>query len=297
MKSNSRRDFFKQAAGFCSVAVTAPFIRAGKAVAARLKERGDNYVGMFYDATLCIGCKACETACKEANGLPVEPDPLGIWDAPHDLSAKTMNIIKLYRDDHTHSFVKRQCLHCVDPSCVSACPTTAMVKGSNGVVVWDRDACVGCRYCQMACQFNIPKYEFEEQYGQIVKCELCSKNGLLGLGQTACTNACPTEAVIFGKQKSLLKIARKRLAANPEKYSGKVYGEKEAGGTGVLYLAGVPFEKLGLPDFPPYSNARVSEGIQHTLYQNMAAPIVIYFGLVLVAFKNLRKKLKKEREE
>lgn len=145
----------------------------------------------------------------------------------------------------------------------------------------------------MGCPFNIPKYEFDSNYGKIVKCELCAKNGLLGLGKTACTTVCPTGANIFGKQKDLLKIAKNRLHSNPEAYNGKIFGQFDSGGTGVIYLAGIPFEKLGFPRLPEYSSARISEGIQHTIYYNMIAPILIYIGLAFIAFKNLRLKNKK----
>lgn len=291
--NNSRRGFLVKIAAAGTGIIASPFLSAKKAIAEKIKRRGDIDVGMLYDATKCIGCKACETACKQANYMPPEYGPEGIWDAPRELSSKTLTVIKLYKRENEQSFIKRQCMHCVDPACVSGCPTTALVKEANGVITWDKDACVGCRYCQMGCPFNIPKYEFESDYGQIVKCELCSKNGLLGLGETACTTACPTGANIFGNQKELLKIAKKRLHKNPKKYNGKIYGEFDSGGTGVIYLAGVSFDKLGFPSLPEYSSARISEGIQHTIYYNMIAPIIIYITLSLIAFKNLRPKNKK----
>lgn len=290
MNNIERRNFLKKMAGGLGCAIIAPVVETGKAFASKIKARRDSDVGLLYDATKCIGCKACEVACKKANNMPAEPGPGGIWDEARDLTSKTLNIIKLYKEKGKHSFIKRQCLHCVDPECVSACPTGAMAKLDNGVVVWRSDACVGCRYCQMACPFNTPKYEFESQYGRIIKCELCSNNGLLASGTTACADICPTRAVIFGKTKKLLAIARKRLADHPERYNGKIYGERDNGGTNVIYLAAVPFEKLGLPHLPEYSAAKVSEGIQHTLYNHFIAPIAIYAGLVCLAFKNIRGK-------
>jgi Fe-S-cluster-containing dehydrogenase component len=118
-------------------------------------------VGMLYDATICIGCKACMVGCKEANGMPVDSEMENpIWDSPVDLSPKTLNIIKAYRSGNAevkdrevdgYSFIKRHCMHCVDPVCVSVCPVTALIKDPEiGVVRYDADVCIGCRYCVYA---------------------------------------------------------------------------------------------------------------------------------------------------
>lgn len=298
MKTNSRRDFIKRTALAGAGVMAAPLVNAKNAIAMKLRPRHDQDVGMLYDATKCIGCRSCEVACKKANGMPFEYDAEGIWDAPMDLSAKTLTIVKLYKgEDGEQSFIKRQCMHCVDPACVSGCPTTALVKQADGIITWDINACVGCRYCQMGCPFNIPKYEFDARYGRIVKCEMCSNNGTLEKGYTACAKACPTGAIAFATQHELIKMAKDRIRKNPGKYyHDKIYGEFDSGGTGVLYMAGVSFDKLGFPDLPEYSSARISEGIQHTIYHNMIAPIVIYFGLAFAAFRNIRKSQKKTEE-
>jgi Fe-S-cluster-containing dehydrogenase component len=296
MKNESRRQFVKTMAAAGAGLLAAPLVPAETSAAAAIRERRDQEVGMLYDATKCIGCRACEVACKQANRKPTEYDAAGIWDAPRDLSAKTLTLVKLCKDDSEHSFVKRQCMHCVDPACVSGCPTSAMIKQPNGAVTWDAKACVGCRYCQMGCPFNIPKYEFDSAYGRIVKCDLCSANGMLAQGGTACSEACPAGAILFGPQKELLKIAKQRIQGNPGRYQEKIFGEFDTGGTGVIYLSGVPFEKLGFPVLPEYSAARISEGIQHTIYNNMIAPILIYFGLAFVAFRNIRM-ARKQKEE
>lgn len=298
MKTNSRRQFFKRMALAGAGVMAAPLLSAKNAVAMKLRPRHAQDVGMLYDATRCIGCRSCEVACKKANGMPYEYDAEKIWDAPMDLSSKTLTVVKLYQgEDGQHSFIKRQCMHCVDPACVSGCPTTALVKQSNGVVTWDIDACVGCRYCQMDCPFNIPKYEFDASYGRIIKCEMCANNGVLELGYTACSKACPAGAINYGTQEDLLRMAKDRIRENPGKYyEDKIYGEFDSGGTGVLYLSGISFEKLGLPHLPEYSSARISEGIQHTIYHNMIAPIVIYIGLAFAAFRNIRNSHKKTEE-
>ncbi|MBT4268192.1 MAG: hydrogenase 2 operon protein HybA [Deltaproteobacteria bacterium] len=280
-----RRNFLKGIAG-AGVGVAASPLLTGKALASEVKKLKPNHVGMLYDATKCIGCKSCEVACKKANNMPIEYDPAGIYDAPRDLSEKTLNIIKLYKGPEGTSFVKRQCMHCVDPNCVSGCPTSALNKTENGIVTYDKDACCGCRYCQMNCPFNIPKFEFNDFYGEIKKCELCRTTSLIKDGQPACTAACPTGAVIFGTVTLLLAEAKQRLKDSPGDYIDHVYGEFEGGGTSVLYLSKIPFEKLGLPNLPDYSQASLSEGIQHTLYQGLIAPAVIYAGLAAIAFKN-----------
>ncbi|MCP4751296.1 MAG: hydrogenase 2 operon protein HybA [Proteobacteria bacterium] len=280
-----RRKFLKGLAGAGAGVAAAPLL-TGTALARENHTLKDDHIGMLYDATRCIGCKACEVACKKANNMPVEPDEKGIYDAPRDLSYKTMNIIKLYKGEEGTSFVKKQCMHCVDPSCVSGCPTAALKKEPNGIVSWDIDACVGCRYCQMNCPYNIPKFEFNDAYGKIVKCELCKNTNLAEKGQPACTEACPNQAVVFGKVKELLVKAKRRIMDSPALYINQVYGEREGGGNSVLYLSSVPFEKLGLPKLPDASDASISEGIQHTLYQGLLAPVVIYGGLVAIAYRN-----------
>jgi Fe-S-cluster-containing dehydrogenase component len=179
-------------------------------------------------------------------------------------------------------------MHCVDPSCVSGCPTSALNKEANGVVSYNKDACCGCRYCQMNCPFNIPKFQYNDWYGEIKKCELCRTTNLVTKGQPGCTEACPAGAVIFGKVKDLLVDARSRIQENPEIYANHIYGEKDGGGTSVLYLtkADVTYDKLGLPKLPEHSQASVSEGVQHTLYQGLILPGIVYVVLAGIAFKN-----------
>ncbi len=246
-------------------------------------------VGMLYDTTKCIGCKACVPACSEANGLAPEVSPVhGLWQMPEDLSAKTKNIIKLYRDDEEKlsSFVKRQCMHCVDPACVTGCPFTALTKDKHtGVVRWNAAQCIGCRYCEVACPFEIPKFEWENFNPKIVKCELCDHR-LGDGGQPACTEVCPTEAVIFGVRRELLETAKARLEAHPERYVPHVYGEHEAGGTQVLYLSHVPFEKIGLPKLSPTPLGWYGSWVHAILYKWLLLPLALYG--VVAYFMNKR---------
>ena len=243
-------------------------------------------VGLLYDTTLCIGCKACVVACQDANGLP--RDPTGIdarYDAPVDLNYRAKNVIKLYHDGDRRSFVKVQCMHCVDPACVAACMLGALKKREFGIVSYDVDYCVGCRYCEVACPYGVPKFQWASSAPRIVKCELC--NHRLAKGQEpACTEVCPRHAVIFGKRADLLAEAKRRIAENPGRYVDKIYGETDGGGTQVLYLSHVPFDKLGFPDLGDQPAPQLARSVQHGVYRGFAAPLALFGVLGLIAFRN-----------
>ncbi len=199
-------------------------------------------VGILFDATKCIGCGACAEACKEQNKLPgpVEPQP----------SAYTWTTVEAKGD----AYVRHLCMHCLVPTCASVCPVGALHKTPEGPVVYDAEKCMGCRYCMMACPFDVPKYQWDRAVPVIGKCVMCTSRVKEGKA-TACAEACPAEATVFGSRADLLKEAKARIAAEPGKYVDHVYGLKESGGTGVLMISGVPFATLGLktalPEEPP----------------------------------------------
>ncbi len=313
----TRRKFLQKAAGSgAAVAATA----AVATLPAPAQARGNaalpsQPVGLLFDSTLCIGCKACVQACKDANGMPADFNTAErYWDTPIDIGPKTLTVIKMYADgtaeakdkaENGFAFVKKSCLHCVDPSCVSACPVTAMTKDPvSGVVSYDKDACIGCRYCIAACPFGVPRFEYDTPTPQIRKCQLC-QHRLAEDKIPACAEVCPTGATFFGPREDLLAEARRRLALEPgdvtvfprngmeghekaaPEYLQRVYGETEVGGTQMLMLSGVPFDKLGYPDLPERSFASQSETIQHTLYGWMAAPIAVFAGLIYAARRSV----------
>jgi formate dehydrogenase iron-sulfur subunit len=196
-------------------------------------------VGLLFDSTRCIGCGACAAACKEENGLPEAIDP--------QLTAYTWSVL----EDHDGTFARRLCMHCLDPTCVSVCPVAALQRSPEGAVVYDAARCIGCRYCMMACPFGVPKYQWDRAVPVVGKCVLCPTRVAAGR-PTACAEACPTGATLFGDRAALLEEAHQRLRASPSSYVPHVYGEDEAGGTSVLFLSAVPFERLGFNvDLPP----------------------------------------------
>ncbi len=190
--------------------------------------------GILTDLTKCVGCQACAWACKEINGLPAD-------DGAKKLAANTWTFVEQRRGVS----IRRQCMHCLEPTCVSACPVAALEKTETGPVIYQEDRCIGCRYCIMACPFEIPKYEWDSVQPRVQKCIMCYDKRIARGEQPACTEVCPAQATIFGNREKLIAIARQRIADNPGGYVDHIYGVQEAGGTSVLYLSDVPFSELG----------------------------------------------------
>jgi formate dehydrogenase iron-sulfur subunit len=214
---------------------------------------------MLNDLVRCIGCRSCQVACKQWNDTPAEVTrQTGTYSNPPSLSAKTWTLIDYREVEHDDqlawSFAKRQCMHCEHPACVSACIVGALRKTPNGPVVYDDYKCIGCRYCMVACPFGIPTFEWDKTIPYIRKCTFCVDRLEMGM-EPACAKACPTGAIVFGERDELIAEARARIKNNPDRYIDHVYGEKEAGGTSVLYVSGIPLEKLG---FPALSSAPMS---------------------------------------
>jgi Fe-S-cluster-containing dehydrogenase component len=205
-------------------------------------------LAMLVDTTRCVGCRACEAACSEANRLPA-PAKLGqdaVFETTRTTDARTYTVVNRRRaaGSGTATFAKTQCMHCVDPACVSACLVNALDKLPEGPVVYRADRCIGCRYCMVACPFGVPKFEYDRPLPLIQKCTFCVQR--LREGKVpACAAVCPAGALEFGKRRALIEVAKTRIYWEPERYVHHVYGEHEVGGTGWLYLTGIPFEQLG----------------------------------------------------
>ncbi len=187
---------------------------------------------MLIDITLCVGCNACQDACKEANHLAAGQETR--------LSATAYTAL----EEHDGVFVRRMCQHCEQPTCVSVCPVGAFTKTAMGPVLYDESKCIGCRYCMQACPFQVPRYEWSSTKPRVQKCRMCAERLAEGR-QTACAEACPTGATKFGDRDELIREAQSRINAEPDKYVHRIYGQEEIGGTSILYITSVPFEKLG----------------------------------------------------
>lgn len=278
MSPVSRRDFLKIA----GIGLGGALVGASATQAATPTTDPNGHFAMLYDTTKCVGCNACTSACRVWNHTQPELDPSGLYDAPQELSADTWTLIQLYKGDEEYSFVKRQCMHCIDPGCVSGCPVHALQKTANGPVTYDPLRCIGCRYCMYACPYHVPRFEWDEVIPVISKCTLCSDRLANGQGM-ACAEVCPTGALVWGKRGELLSDAEKRLADHPEKYENYIYGKDDAGGTSVLYLTHVPFTKLGLPDLGPDPVPRISERTG-----NIFIPTILIGGpLVLASIRSI----------
>ena len=199
-------------------------------------------VGLLYDSTRCIGCGACAQACKDQNHLPG-----AVEDHTTAYTWTTVSQV----EEH---YVRKLCMHCLEPTCASVCPVAALHKTPEGPVVYDAEKCMGCRYCMMACPFDVPKYQWDRAVPVVGKCIMCYPKVQKG-EPTACAEVCPVQATVFGERRNLILDAGERMRKEPGRYTDSIYGLREAGGTGVLMLAGVSYGHLGLktdlPNDPP----------------------------------------------
>jgi formate dehydrogenase iron-sulfur subunit len=299
----SRRSFFKfmGATGASVIALPSSVHAAWKS-----KAPPDSY-GCLFDMTRCIGCRKCEDACSTVNKLP-KPEKLScdcmVFDKKRRPDEKAFTVVNRYfsgKLDNLNKpipcFVKVQCMHCQDPACVSACIAGALTKESNGAVKYNVEKCIGCRYCMVACPFEIPAYEYHDPLTpRVMKCTLCYDRISKEDGLPACATICPVEAITFGKRKTILNIAKKRLNENPGKYLDHIYGEKEVGGTSWMYISSIPFDKLDLPILPDKPVPKLSETIQHSLFSYLWSPILLFGLLGGIMYKSEKKTQNKIKE-
>jgi Fe-S-cluster-containing dehydrogenase component len=237
---------------------------------------------VLFDATRCIGCRKCEEACNAVNELPKPQAPfsdLKVLDASRRTNPAAFTVVNKYQPAGAQApvFRKIQCNHCLEPACASACFVRAFAKNATGAVSYDASVCVGCRYCMIACPFSIPTYEYNEALTpRIRKCTFCEprlKEGKL----PGCVEACPKEALVFGKRREILRIAHQRIMDNPGKYLDHVYGEHEMGGTAWMTISGAPFKELGMRE-----DLGVETAGAYTAGALAAVPVVVGMWPVLL---------------
>src|SRR5512143_3750639 len=255
----NRRTLFTlaAAAGTAGVAAAATTSRASVVTAAR------DARGVLVDTTRCVGCRACEAACAEANALagPEKPGDDSVFASKRETGPTAFTVVQkgtAKSPGGQDRFAKSQCMHCVEPACASGCVVRALEKTADGPVIYHADRCLGCRYCMVACPFGVPKYEYSKVAPIVRKCTFCAERQAEGK-PPACAEACPAGALTFGKRSELVEEAKKRVFGNPGKYVPRIYGEEEAGGTSWLYISDVPLESLHLP-----------KNVSNTSYPEMA---------------------------
>lgn len=235
--------------------------------------------GVLHDSTKCIGCRKCEQACNTVNSLakPEKPfDDLTLLEEKRRTQEATYTVVNKF-GNAPHTFAKTQCNHCQEPACASACFVKALKKDPSGAVVYDESLCVGCRYCMVACPFNIPAYTYNDPLTpKVTKCTMCLP--LIMEGKLpGCVEICPKEALVFGKRSELINMAWKRIDKNPDHYVAHLYGEHEMGGTSWLYLSALPFEQIGMRE-----DLGVTPAPQFTAGALGSVPIIVGLWPVLL---------------
>lgn len=259
-------------------------------------------VGFLTDTSLCIGCKACEVACKQWNQLPM--DNIGFtgfsYDNTVDLGATTWRHVAFVEQaaptgadllgdllqeagkppQTAWLMMSDVCKHCVRAGCLEACPTGAIIRTEYGSVVIQQDICNGCGYCVPSCPFGVPQLSPTDFKAH--KCTLCYDRLVDGL-EPACAKACPTDSIQFGFVDDLRARAEQRVEELRARgiAGAHIYGDEKEGGTGgieglnAFFILTAPSETYNLPAQPSLPQDRTMPALAST------AVAALGFGLAL----------------
>jgi Fe-S-cluster-containing dehydrogenase component len=281
-----RRDFLKLAAlatgGFF---VPKAMAEPGHGVQADYEDS----FGVLVDTTDCIACRKCELACNQANDLPRRDraffEDTSVLKTHRRPNAEAFTVINQVKSADGNTInAKIQCMHCLTPACASACIVGALKKTPSGPVVYDAAKCIGCRYCMVACPFQIPTYEYANALTpRVRKCGFCAERIAKAGEAPACVKECPNESLTFANRRALLETAHRKINSAPDRYLPHIYGEHEVGGTSWLYLAAADFAPIDLPSLPDEAPSKLTEKIQHSVFKGFIPPIALYGLLGLLA--------------
>ncbi|MBK8943924.1 MAG: 4Fe-4S dicluster domain-containing protein [Ignavibacteriae bacterium] len=296
--SQNRRDFFKTIAAIGAGGTALSAVTPKKNIAAPENLLSTERKGVLVDTTVCIGCRKCEWACKGAHDIEqgnyedYQNDKT--FETNRRPSAKSLTVVNQYFAEETPATIKLQCMHCDHPACVSACIVGAFSKVENGSVIWDTDKCIGCRYCMVACPFQVPAFEYEKALDpKIAKCDFCYERTKVGK-LPACIEICPVEAMTYGKREDLILEAKRRIKNYPDRYYDHIFGEYEVGGTSWLYIAQKDLVSSVFPKLGNNPAPGVSESIQHGLFAYFVPPIAVYALLGGIMWLSKDRETKKE---
>lgn len=292
----SRRDFLRQTALATLSGLGGAALSPAEASSGAVPPPPDAF-GVITDVSECIGCRRCEWACNNepSNDFKVtramtDFDDQSIFSTNRRHDDNTLTVVNEYSPEGSSApvFVKTQCFHCNDPACLSACLVTAFRKDENGAVVYDPWRCMGCRYCLVACPFQIPSYEYNEPLTpRVRKCTLCFRERTSQGKLPACVEICPVQCMSFGKREDILEMAHKKIS-NDTSYVQHVYGEHEVGGTSWMFISKFPFEELGFLKLPYDAPPRRVENVQHSIFRYFIGPVMLYgvLGAIMWNFRS-----------
>ena len=252
---------------------------------------------MLIDPSKCIGCRACQVACKQWNQLPAEETSFtGSYENPPAISAVTWTKI-MFRECEENDrlqwfFCKQGCMHCSDAACMTVCPSGAIYHTDEGTVKVDTTRCIGCNYCAASCPFQA--VSFDRRTNLPPKCTFCHDRVVNGL-KPACATACPTGAISYGDRPDIIRLGYQRVdkLKSEGRNNAQIYGLDEVGGTGMVYVLTSSPELYGLPLDP---HVPFTARLWGALFKPLRALVLIAIGFGLLANRSQSREMQKSLE-